>query len=307
MEDLLRVAQPGLMTLLIGLPKPGLQRYGVSPGGAMDTWSLRIANLLARNPPAAQALEITLLGPTLEVRTDCLLALAGADLSATLDGTAIDPWNSFLAPAGSVLKFGPRRSGARAYLAAAGGLILSEGHSNKPLAKGAVLLGSPPDDSRPHLHLPPDERPSFTTPAVLRLLPGPHRDRFSAEAREKLVQAEYEVALESNRMGIRLAGPSVAFAEGYGADILSEPTPPATVQVPGSGQPIILMADCPTTGGYAKIATVVSADITRAAQLAPGDRLRFEPITLAAAQQAWSEREQRLANMERMATWPPRA
>lgn len=307
MDKLLRVAQPGLMTLPTGLPIPGRQRYGVSPGGAMDAASLRIANLLVRNPPGSSALEISLLGPTLEVLTDCILALAGADLSASLDGSPIKPWHSFHAPAGSVLRFGTRRSGARAYLAAAGCLALAEDinlHRPAPLARGAVLLGEPARENRPHLHLPPAERPSFANPAVLRILPGPQWERFSPDAQKALVEGEYEVSHESNRIGIRLAGAPLAFADGAGADIVSEPIPPGTVQAPGSGQPIILMADRPTTGGYAKIATVISADIALAAQLAPGDRLRFELSTLDIAQNAWAELERKLATMERMATWP---
>lgn len=304
-KAVLRVLQTGLMTLVVGLPQPGRQRYGVAPGGAMDTASLRLANLLVRNAPDAPALEITLAGPTLRLLSDCLLAITGAIFDVGLDGADIAPYHAFHAPAGSELAFRRRRTGARAYLAVAGGIVTNtEKVTPVPLVKGDILFGNGAPDSGPHLHLPQSEMAFISHPAYLGILPGPQWDRLSGPARQLLTSEEYEVSLESNRIGIRLGGPKLGFAAGAGADILSEPAPLGTIQVPHSGQPIILMVDRPTTGGYAKVATVTTADIPGAAQLAPGDRVRFEITDMETARKAANDRETGLRLLERMATWP---
>jgi antagonist of KipI len=277
----------------------------------MDTTSLRIANLLVRNATDTQALEIALVGPTLEIVSDCTLALAGADFGATLNGELVGNWRAFHAQAGATLKFGSPQSGARAYLAAANGLSFErEGAESAVsplrLAKGDLLrnTGEIASGDKPLMHLPVADRPTFDEPAVLRILPGPHWDRFTPEAQAALTSEEFEVSHESNRIGIRLKGAPLEYKPGATADIISEPTPLGSIQIPSSGQPIILMADRPTTGGYSKIATVISADIARAGQLAPSSHVRFVISRVEDDQAAARAVEARLHLLEQMATWP---
>jgi antagonist of KipI len=311
-QPLFRVLQPGLMTTVQGLGRAGWQRYGIAVGGAMDRSSLRIANALVRNPADTPALEITLTGPVLEVLADCVLAATGAEMSIAVDGALLPNWHSFRVSAGSLITFGRRRSGARVYLAAAGGVRRTEKAENPRLTKGDLLLRdhAPTATGLPLLHLPPSEQPAFfalgaegPTAVVLRAIEGPHWSRFSDAGQHAFLTQVFEVNHDSNRAGIRLIGQPLELAPGQAADIISEPTPLGTVQVPASGQPIILMTDRPTTGGYAKIATVIAADIPRAAQLAPGDIVRFQTIPLDQAQHAAIDLETHLRLLERVATW----
>lgn len=301
MKLLLRVHQPGMLTTVQRLARPGRERYGVAAGGAMDMVSLRLANALARNPPDTPALEITLTGPALEVLAHGLFAIAGADIPLTVDGRAVDNWHSFTAGPGSIIAFGRRRHGARAYLAIHGGFDTTTAGS---LKRDQIVSGGATSSPRlPLIHLAASAAPNYASTPTLRVTKGPHWDRLSTSGRDTFLTREFKATLDSSRAGIRLGGTVLEFVEGASADIISEPTPLGTIQLPASGNPIILMADRPTTGGYAKIATVIAVDIPLAAQLAPGDPVRFEVITLEEAHKALARREAELRLIERIATW----
>ena len=307
------VVKPGMLTTIQDRGRWGFQDVGVSVAGPMDLYSFRAANAAAGNPQDAAALEITIVGPELEFEDERLVAITGAEFELTLDGRTVDGLKPFAVFPGARLRFGQRRAGARAYLAVAGGfdvpatlgsrsthlLTAMGGFNGRVLRAGDRLplglagLSGPPRGG--HYRRPGDEIRQGE-PAILRILPGPQEDRFVNGSLQTLQSAPYEVGADSDRMGFRLKGPSLIHSRG--ADIISDATPLGAVQVPASGDPILLMADRQTAGGYPKIATVISADIGVAGQLGPGDRLAFVVCSPAEAMCALIAQERALLAME---------
>jgi biotin-dependent carboxylase-like uncharacterized protein len=294
----LEVVAPGLFTTVQDIRgRPEFQRYGVPVGGALDPFSATAANALVGNPPEAAVLEITLAGPTLGFGAPTAFALAGADLGAVLNGIEpIPPGWSWLARPGSSLSFGEQRSGARAYLAFGGGLDLQPvlgscsadtragypGLAGRPLRTGDRLpvRGVADVVSRCGRSL----ALGFDAAAPVRVLPGPHVDRFAADALDAFCSAEWEIGEQADRMGYRLVGPRLRHA--HGADVASLGLPVGAVQVPGDGRPIVLLADHQPTGGYTVLACVIRADLGLLAQRAPGEHVRFTLTTAEAAREA---------------------
>ncbi|HXH05579.1 MAG TPA: biotin-dependent carboxyltransferase family protein [Vicinamibacterales bacterium] len=290
----IRIVKPGLLTTVQDEGRWGWQHLGVPVAGPMDAGSLRLANRLVGNDPRAAALEITLIGPELQFDGDVVVALTGADVEATLDGRPVPRRVAVAAAAGSILRFGPRRRGARAYLAVRGGIDVEPVAGSRatgvaarfgplggrPLRSGDVLPVGDLISEEPVWQVVDESRlpPLPEGGATVRLLWGP--DEFPAAARERLLTARFIVSIDSNRMGYRLEGPRLV---GGGGEQLSEATPIGSLQVPPSGQPILLMADRQTTGGYARIGTVITADLDLAGQLAPGDWIAFAPCDRAEA------------------------
>lgn len=317
----IHVVRPGLLTTVQDGGRWGFQALGVPVAGPMDPFAHRLANALAGNPRTAAILEITIVGPELEFDDERVVAVTGARFIITIDGRAVAPNRAFVVSPGSRVQFGERQAGARAYLAVGGGIdapaVLGSrathvpsgmgGWQGRALARGDRLpLG--PTTSRPFAlsdtrsdGLQPDDGGPARSghdadPSRIRVLAGPDRHRFAAGALETLASDSYRVSADSDRMGFRLSGPRLAHA--HGADIVSDPTPLGTLQVPASGQPLLLMADRPTSGGYARIATVISADVGIAGQAVPGDRLAFDVVTPAEAIRALIAREQRMLALE---------
>jgi antagonist of KipI len=302
----LKIIRPGLLTTVQDLGRWGHQADGVPVAGPMDVYSHRLANRLVANDDAAAALEITLVGPELEAAGDVLCAVAGAQFDLATDSGAV-PWGRpFQLKHGARLRFGRRVAGVRATLAVRGGLevpavfgscatsiISAMGpFGGRPLAPGDVLPVGHRQSRGDRIGNPHP----LTLPqggARLRAISGPQDEMFTRDALEVFFSARFTVTSKSNRMGYRLEGPALAHA-GSG-DILSDATPLGSIQVPRSGQPILLMADRQTTGGYPKIATVVSADIPLAGQLGPGDWIRFSRCTRGEAIDALQRLERRLA------------
>ena len=284
----MRVVEPGLLTTVQDCGRWGHQGLGVPVAGPMDGVSHRLANLLVGNQPDCATLEVTLVGPTLEFLAETTLAVAGAEFELWLDAEPIPANTACWVGRGRRLRFGRRGSGARAYLAVAGGIDVPPvlGSRSTDLASGLGGLAGRPLQCGDRLGvgqgagLPvPREFPAapVTLPrggAIVRVMPGPDEDRFGPRAMAVLEQARFTLGPESNRMGYRLRGPSLDLVQTE--PVLSSATPVGTVQVPPSGQPILLMVDRQTTGGYVKIATVISADLSVAGQLAPGDWIAFE-------------------------------
>jgi len=293
-QPIIHVLRPGLFTTIQDLGRDGYRRFGVSVSGAMDRWALVVGNRLLGNPDEAAGLEITVQGPELLFEQALPLVITGADLSPTGNGLPLPLWTVVAMPAGSRLQFGLRRQGTRAYLTVAGGidgpLILGSrsthvrsgmgGHAGRALRKWDRLPVGPERTAGTHYvgrALPESHRPRYSASPTLRVVPGPQADRFTEDALSALCRNPYVLASESDRMGYRLRG--LELEHRIAADIISDAVTFGTIQVPPDRQPILLMADCQTTGGYAKLATMVAADRSPAAQLAPGDRLSFIVIT----------------------------
>jgi len=298
----LEILDPGLLTTVQDLGRFGYQRLGIPTAGAMDPFALRAANALVGNDAGAGCLEITLMGPRVRFTEACLIAITGGDLAPLLDGQEVEGWRAQLVRAGQTLEFAGRRSGMRAYLAVAGGVDVEPwlgsrstyllaalgGLEGRPLQAGDMLpIGrasfAAAALARPSL--PTDRRPPYSGEPTVRVILGPHRDRFTEEGISDFLSGSYEISSDSNRMGYRLQGPRIAHS--HGPDLISCGIPLGGVQVPGSGQPIVLMADHQTTGGYTMIATVIQADIPLVAQCLPGERLHFRVVELDEARDSY--------------------
>jgi antagonist of KipI len=301
----LEVVTPGLLTTVQDGGRRGWRRSGVPWAGAMDTPALARANRAVGNPDGAAGLECTITGPTLRFLRPLRFAVAGADLGAILDRADLGPWpvprgQPVLARAGNVLRFEGRRQGCRAYLALAGGvavpLVLGSratdltagfgGWRGRALQAGDVVPAPPATENRGAAAA----RNGDADPAgELRVVLGPQDEAFDHDARRVFLDARFEVHAESDRVGCRLEGPPVRTAGAGTGEIVSDGMLPGSVQVPPDGQPIVMGADGPTTGGYPKIATVIGADLARLAQLAPGDGVRFREVSAAEARRALEE------------------
>lgn len=303
----LRVIKPGLLSSLQDRGRYGHQHLGVSPSGAMDERAHRLAHLLAGNSPDKDlaSLEITISGPTLVFEAACLFALAGAELNATLDGMPVSSLRPILAKAGQTLALHSARpgQGARAYLAVYGGFAVDPvlgsqsthmrvglgGWEGRALRKGDVvpLACALPTDASvlDDIHIQLDQlRPympaALTLPArdQLRVVLDEQADLFTSESLTLFETQAYRISPASERMGYRLEGQPLQRGEQH--ELLSAPTGFGTIQVPNDGQPIVLMADRQTTGGYPRIAQVASVDLAQLAQRLPGQTIRFEIIAL---------------------------
>jgi antagonist of KipI len=303
------VMRPGMLTTVQDLGRWGWQGSGVPVAGPMDAYSHRLANRLVANTDDAAALEITLLGPELEADAEVLCAVAGAHFDVTVNGDAAGVSSPFVVPAGGRVRFGARRAGSRATLAVRGGFAVPRSFESRatsiisrigpfggrPLLTGDVLpIGRPSTEAR----LPAGRALSMPNGgARVRIIRGPHDMMFASGAFDALVGSRFVVTAQSNRMGYRLEGPVIRHAGG--ADLLSDATPIGSLQVPASGQPILLMADRQTTGGYPKIGTVITADLPMAGQLAPGDWIAFSECTRAEAIDALKKQEADLSGADR--------
>jgi antagonist of KipI len=288
----------------------GYQARGVPVAGPMDPVSHRLANALVGNGRNAALLEITLIGPELEFEDERLVAITGAQFELWLDGRQAPSQAPFTVCAGSRLRFGSRQLGARAYLAVSGGIAVPEtlgsrsthlvsgmgGVGGRALVRGDRLPLGEPSPQGPALAPLDPIAPLPDRHATLRVLPGPQVDYFTPDALDVLQSAPYVIAANSDRMGFRLQGPPLTHARG--ADIISDATPLGVLQIPASGQPILLMADRQTAGGYPKIATVIAADMAVAGQLAPDDSITFAVCTRADAMKALIAQERLLMAVE---------
>jgi antagonist of KipI len=300
----LLVIRPGLLTTVQDLGRRGFQGMGVPVAGPMDSYSHRLANQKLGNDPMAASLEVTLMGPELEADGDLVVAIAGADFDVTVGGTRVSVEQPFRVPSGARVRFGERRAGTRATLAVRGGFDLPVTLGSRathlvsrmgPFDGRALRAGDRLPVSNVHEGIDAPRGRPLPLPdggARVRIVTAAHRDRFTDQAWTTLTSTRFVVTPQSNRMGYRLEGPPVTHSRG--ADMLSEAMPIGALQVPASGQPILLMADRQTTGGYPTIANVITADLPIAGQLAPGDWIEFQPCSFDDALQALRERERAL-------------
>jgi antagonist of KipI len=305
------VLTAGLQTSVQDGGRYGYRHLGIGSAGALDDYSLRVGNLLVGNPENSPALEIAMTGPRLRFDRDARIAITGADIDARADGVPIPGWRPVDLPAGCELTLGTCRRGARAYLAFAGGMQVPGalgsastdlragfgGLGGRCLAKNDVIpLGI---DTIANVSAPTiaswwlDPRPDLDLSrlAVVHVLSG----HDALDPATPLDADAYRVSAQSNRQGLRLQGTALTNADSR--ERLSEPVAPGTIQLPPDGQPIVLLADAQTIGGYPRIGHVISADLHRLAQLRPGDDLRFQWIDAEAARALACAQRQRLARI----------
>lgn len=313
------IVLPGAFTTVQDLGRYGYQKYGVSICGAMDRFALRAGNLLVGNEEGEAAIEATVIGPKLKTLSRMRVAFTGADLSPEVEGKPAPMWRALDVAEGSVLSFGPARSGCRAYLAVSGGIDFpvvmgsrsihtrsNLGGNGRALAKGDVIqvkgTGIGNQESGPGVRnsgsrqLPEEFVPVYGRIWNLRVVLGPQDDYFTPKGVETFLESEYRITPQADRMGYRLRGPKIEHKSG--PDILTDATPPGSIQVPGDGMPIVLLADGQTTGGYSKIATVISVDQDLLAQARPGDRVRFQRVTLSEAHRFLKAMEKRMTALK---------
>lgn len=299
MSGRLSVRDPGLHTTLQDLGRFGSQRFGVPVAGALDTVALRLANAVVGNPPGTAALEILVAGPMLQVEAASVrLALGGSGATIeVVDGgerRRISAWQSVTLERGTVFRIGALPETICAYLAVEGGYearpmlgsVSTYARSRLGGFEGRALragdsLSLARDSATPGAEQALATPPDSGRDQPIRLVLGPQNDMFTAQASETLLTCAYAISNSADRMGVRLDGPALAHAGS--SDIVSDGTAPGSIQVPGSGQPIVLLADRQTTGGYPKIATIISTDLPVLARRRPGDRVEFEAVDLAKA------------------------
>jgi biotin-dependent carboxylase-like uncharacterized protein len=314
---MIRVRNGGLSTTVQDAGRFGLYHLGIPPSGALDGFSYRIANLLVGNKEGAAVLEATYLGPALEFTANALVAVTGAELPPRVDGEDRPQWEAFAVTAGQVLDFGFLAGGARAYIAVAGGIDVPEvlgsrstytltgvgGHEGRKLQEGDELpLGGRSNGGHPGLRVPEEARPAYSKETELRVIMGLCDYRLTPESAEEFGAAEWTITPEADRVGYRYRGAELHFADrkppfGAGHDpsnVVDVGYPVGSIQVPGGVEPILLLNDAVTGGGYATIATVISADLDRAAQSKTNERTHFRAVGLDEALEARAERRRRL-------------
>ena len=293
------VLNPGLMTTVQDLGRVGYQQFGVSVSGVMCPRSAILANILVGNEDGEAVLECTMMGPHLQFNEATCIAITGGDLGPTLDGKPIPNYAAIAVQAGQILRFTMPKAGCRAFVSFAGGLDIEPvmgsrstymkakigGFEGRKLQKGDVIKFRDPKADLPKLdlrHMAPEFRPraEYTVRVVL----GPQDDYFTDEGVATFLSSVYTVTPEFDRMGCRLSGEVIAHKDG--GDIISDGISFGAIQVPSSGNPIIMLGDRQTTGGYTKIAGVITADFRILAQLKAGDKVRFEKVSIAQAQDA---------------------
>ncbi|PFI79395.1 biotin-dependent carboxyltransferase family protein [Bacillus cereus] len=311
------VLHAGMFTTVQDLGRSYYQQFGVPVGGAMDKNALRLINMLVGNEENEAGLEMTILGPKLLIKKTTLLAIGGVDMEPLLNGERIPLWRPILAEEGSMLCFGKVKSGCRAYVTFAGGIHIERtmgskstyiraaigGIEGRMLKKGDCFqIGTYSEMANRFIQdLQKDERiktkwvisnsvlPKYKKHPKLRVIADFEYDQFTEESRKAFFTKEYKVSNYADRMGYRVEGEVLNRIEEK--EILSSPVTFGTIQVPNGGQPIILMADRQTTGGYPRMGNIISVDLPLLAQLKPGDYVSFEKITLEEAEQLYIEQE----------------
>lgn len=324
----MKIVKGGLLTTVQDLGRYGHQKIGVTPAGAMDAFSLRLANILVGNPQEAAALEITLQGPVVEFTSDALVAVTGAELAPKIADLELPQARAVAVRGGSALTFGRRVSGCRAYLAVAGGIDVPVvmgsrstdlraamgGHEGRALGAGdrvavgplsapakKILQALSSDDPLPFAltrrHVDGTEERARATPRAIKCVRGPHFDHLTATGKDAFFGERFRVSTQADRMGYRLTGPDLSASRRR--ELLSSAVTTGAVQLPPGGEPIVLMADRQTTGGYPVIAQVITADLPLVAQLRPGDDISFVETGMAGAQAALRAQHRVLADIRK--------
>ena len=301
----MRILQPGI-TLIEDSGRFGYQAFGMATAGACDPYAYRLGNVLVGNQGGEASLEFALMGPTIEGEEEVTFALTGGDFTPTLNDQPIPLWRSCKAGPGDILALGGVVSGRIGYLAVAGGIDVPVvmgsrstylrgrigGLDGRALRKGDILPVGMGGTGAPGRQLDEQYVPVYPTEVTATVVLGPQDDCFTEHGITTFLGSAYEVTNSSDRMGYRLQGEAIQHIKG--ADIISDGIPLGAVQVTGDDQPIIMLADNQTTGGYTKIATVVTPDIPKVAQASLGSLIRFQAISVREANEAYRRYEERL-------------
>jgi len=304
----IQVVAPGLLTTVQDLGREGFGPMGVSASGAADAIALRLGNRLLGNAEEAAGLEMTLLGGAFLFSEGGVIALTGSDFGPTLEGAPVEMWSSVKVESGQTLRIGSTRSGARCYLCVQGGICVEDflgsasthllsglgGLEGRALRKGDVLQCGPATTPFTKRRLAPQALQHLAPRKALRVTDGPQSDWFPESSQASFYTSAYRVAEESNRMGLRLEGSPLTNASG--GRMITEGVALGAIQVPESGQPIVLFVEQQTTGGYPKIANVIAADLPSVGQLRPRDEVRFERVEMEAARGLFLAQEALLAS-----------
>jgi antagonist of KipI len=317
--NVFKVLEPGPFTTVQDKGRYGYQQFGIPPAGALDPFAYRVANLLVGNPEDAAVLETTIIGPRLEVLAEADVAVTGAQAAIRLNDQSLSCWASFRVKPGDLLNVGQVKSGCRSYIAVTGGiavpLVMNSrscyvggaigGHEGRLVAKGDVLERFEGKMLGATRQLPAAFIPQYPSTIILRAVPGPQDDFFD-EGLELFFESKFIVSPDANRMGYRLEGPRIPHRQDVSKSIISEPSLPGSVQIPPDGRAIILLVE-QTVGGYTKIATVISSDISHVAQAKPGDKIRFERLDLGMAYEAFRQQEETLRQIRNQVQAAPLA
>ena len=302
----------GFLTSIQDLGRTGFREFGVSSGGALDSFGLRVANLLLGNAEGAAGLEVTLGGLQLRFEDERVVAWCGGEFDVRIGSRALPAGHAGLVSAGEKLKISAPKVGCRSWLSISGGIDVEPvlgsrstdlrasfgGFEGRSLHDGDVLpLGVWPGSPTPATGISSWTAPhDWVSPAkpkpTLRFIRGGDWNRFDTSTLQRLTSEAFAVSSDSDRMGVRLEGPELKRVDE--SDLISEAVSPGTIQIPPSGKPILLLGDCQTIGGYPKMAHVITVDLAVAAQLRAGDRVRFSEVSLADAYRLLLERERQL-------------
>ena len=319
------VHAPGLSTTVQDAGRDGHYDIGMPPSGALDQFSFRAANLLVGNRETAAALEATYIGPQLEFTDARTVAVTGADVAVSRNGEPVPMWQAVRVRAGDVLSFEMISAGARLYIAVGGGIDVPEylgsrstytltglgGHEGRRLAEGDRLplgaAGTPGGGPSEGAAVPEELRPAFPEVTALRTVVGLCSYRLTEAGLRSFLETVWKVTKDADRVGYRLRGGSLEFREreqpfGAGSDpanVVDLGYPVGSIQVPGGDEPIVLLNDAVTGGGYATVGTLISVDRDRIAQTKTGDRVSFEPVDLDQALAARRDRNSRLNRVRR--------
>lgn len=305
----IKILNPGLLTTIQDKGRWGYQKFGMSVAGVMDDFASRVANMLVGNDEYEAVLEVTLLG--VEILFSCheLISITGGNINPKINGNSVPMWTSLLVKAGDRLSSSAAVSGIRSYISFSRGLDVPEimgskstftrghlgGFEGRKLNKGDEIKLGTKELPLQGSYLPDKYRPLYSKNNTIRVVLGPQDDYFSEEAIEVFLNSTYTITSEADRMGYRLDGPKINHLDG--ADIVSDGIVFGSVQVPGHGSPIIMMADRQTTGGYTKIATVITPDLPILAQLSPGSTINFEKLTVEESHIIYKEYEERFKDI----------
>ena len=300
----MRVFEPGVLSLFHDQGRFGHHNQGLTQGGPLDSFAFECANRLVRNAPNATALEISIGGLEIECEVETTLAVTGAAMPLTINGQTKAAWRSHRVRPGDRLALGHTKKGCRCYLAVTRGFAAKKffGSTSTVLREGldralrtGDIMGCDPSPDEGDLALPTKEIPSYGDEVCLRVIPGYQHDLLADDARDVFFGNEYRVTNQCDRMGCRLEGSSV---ESTCPNLLSEGISLGAIQIPPDGQPIVLLNDCQTIGGYPKIGSVLSCDLAHLAQCNPGARVRFEPIPVGAAQKILRQIKARMESIQ---------
>lgn len=318
----IKVNKPGLLTTVQDTGRFGEYAIGMPPSGAMDVFSYQVGNYLVGNEEGAAGLEITYFGPELEFTENAVIAVTGAEMPPKINGEEAPTWETLAVEAGDVLSFDYLKNGARSYLAVAGGidvplflhsrstytLIGLGGFEGRALKEGDELkVGETTDRSdRVGMAVAEAQVPKFTREAEIRVIIGLASYRLTEESMRTFLETEWTITPDADRIGYRYRGGELEFVEreqpaGAGSDpanVVDLGYPVGSIQVPGGVEPIVLLNDAVTGGGYATIGTVISVDRDRLAQTKTNDKTRFRSVDLEEALRAREERRQQMAEIK---------